>query len=225
MKLQYEKPKKYEGGDLDGDWDVTFKIDGVRAFITPQGVFSRNGKPLYNLDYLKGTTFTDVEVYCGSWEKTISAVKTQWPVDYQPVDIKHIYSLDPLDQRLFYKTVTNPTELEIKLSLRRAQTIGGYEGLVLRQTRYGKQTWLKVKGEETHDVKITGVIEGEGKYKGMLGAFLTAKGKVGSGFTDEDRRVLYDLTLVGSMVEVECQKLTPLGMFRHPRFKRMRFDK
>lgn len=224
MKLQYEKPKNYEGGDLQGDWDVTLKLDGVRAFILPNGVFSRNGKPLYNLDHLRVNAPMDVEVFCGSWEKTIAAVKTQWPHDYRPVDGKHIYSLDPLDEQLFYKTVTDPTELEIKVLLKHAQAMN-YEGLVLRQTRYGKQTWLKVKGEETYDVKINGLMEGEGKYKGMLGAFFTAKGKVGSGFTDEERRLLFDMSLVGETIEVECQKLTPLGMFRHPRFKRMRFDK
>lgn len=215
--MKYNKPKNYEGGDLIGDWDITFKIDGIRAFVTDQGVFSRNGKPLYNLDFLISKAPMDIEVFCGSWEKTVTKVKTR---STQHVLWSEIYSLDPLDTRLFWKTIINPTELKIQAMLQSAIAAGN-EGLVLRN---GK-TWLKVKPFETYDVPISGIIEGTGKYKGMLGAFKTSKGKVGTGFNDEDRKVLYDSTLINSIVEVECQGLTPAGMFRHPRYKRMRFDK
>lgn len=217
MKLQFEKAKNYIGGDLKGYWDVTFKIDGIRALVTKNSVFSRNGKPLYNLDHLKEKAPMDAEIFCGSWEKTVTAVKKQ---NGALVDTQNIYSLDPIDDRLFFKTVSNPTEWEIHTLLQHAQ-IMNYEGLVLRQG----STWLKVKGEETHDVSITNIIEGTGKFIGMLGAFVTARGKVGTGFSDEERRLFFDLNLIGSTIEVECQRLTPGGMFRHPIFKRMRFDK
>lgn len=217
MILKYEKAKNYTGGNLEGNWIVTYKIDGIRALVTKNSVFSRNGKPLYNLDHLKMFAPFDAEIYCGSWEKTVSAVKTH---NGAYVDMQFVYSLDPLDDRLYFKNVIDPTEFEIKALLKHAQSMQ-YEGLVLRQGN----TWIKVKGQETYDVEIRGIVEGTGKYKGMLGAFITSKGKVGTGFSDEERKLFFDQVLIGAIVEVECQKLTPDGKFRHPRFKRMRFDK
>ena len=217
-KVNYNKPKNWDGKDLKGDWDVSYKIDGIRAFISKNGVVSRNGKPLYNLERFQSQAPMDVEVFCGSWEKTVTKVKTHSAAQY--VFDSEIYSLDPLDKRLFVETIYNPTAQDIEILLDEALN-SNYEGLVLRQ---GKK-WLKVKGEETYDVRITELQEGTGKYVGMLGAFMTEKGKVGTGFTDDDRQVFFDPALIGTIVEVECQGLTPFGSFRHPRFKRLRFDK
>jgi ATP-dependent DNA ligase len=97
--------------------------------------------------------------------------------------------------------------------------------LVLRQ---GEQ-WIKVKPEDTHDVTITGYAEGKGKHLGRLGYVLTAKGGVGSGFTDTERETLWTEakagTLIGQVIEVSCMQITPDDKFRHPFFVRMRPDK
>ena len=63
----------------------------------------------------------------------------------------------------------------------------GFEGLVLRQN----ENWIKVKPEETHDVAITGFVEGNGKHLGRLGYVTTDKGAVGAGFTDAERQLLW----------------------------------
>lgn len=214
----YHKPKNYEGGDLKGTWDVTYKIDGIRAIATKNGVFSRNGKPLYNLDWLKEKAPIDVEVFYGSWEATVTDVKTKKGADVPSSCVFPLYPV--LDSRLYNQSITDPTQRDIEIMLDEDLNLG-YEGLVLRQG----DKWIKVKETETYDVIILDIIPGTGKYTGMLGSFLTAKGNVGTGFTDEDRRVLNDRELIGVMIEVECQNLTPQGMFRHPRFKRLRFDK
>ena len=74
---------------------------------------------------------------------------------------------------------------------------------------------------------ITGYGEGKGKHLGRLGYVLTAKGDVGSGFTDTERETLWAEAkaerLVGQVIEVSC--ITPDGQFRHPFFVRMRPDK
>lgn len=108
----------------------------------------------------------------------------------------------------------------------------GYEGAIVKllDSAYlpgRSKSWLKLKGEETEDILITDVFEGEGKYQGMLGGFVTSKGKVGGGFTDEQRKTFWDLskTLIGRTIEVEYHELTPDGKFRHPRFVRFRGDK
>lgn len=108
----------------------------------------------------------------------------------------------------------------------------GYEGAIVKLSGSHylpgrSKNWMKLKNEETEDVPITGVFEGEGKYSQMLGGFETPLGRVGSGFTDGQRQEWWALreTLVGKTIEVEFHEKTADGMFRHPRFVRFRGDK
>lgn len=59
-------------------------------------------------------------------------------------------------------------------------------------------------------------------YGGTSVAFMTEKGKVGTGFSNDDRKADWE---IGEIIEVEAMGLTPAGKFRHPRFSRRRFDK
>jgi hypothetical protein len=77
----------------------------------------------------------------------------------------------------------------------------GLEGIILKD---GSGVWedkrakhqIKFKGELECDLRIVGIEEGTGKYAGMLGAILcessdgVIKVRVGSGFTDEQRKTL-----------------------------------
>jgi ATP-dependent DNA ligase len=81
-------------------------------------------------------------------------------------------------------------------------------------------------------VTVTEIIEGTGKHKGRMGALMTPMGKVGTGFTDQERKEWWGRkALLGNhptlawLIEVECMQLTPDGKFRHPRFLRIRYDK
>lgn len=206
------KPKLWEGQDLEGEWLITLKLDGVRALRTEEGVISRKDKPLYNLDHLD---FTDAEIYLGSWEKTVSAVRTKNEV--QNINQSHVYSLEPLDERLILGTLVNPTANAIQLTMQGVLTLG-YEGVVLRQG----DKWLKVKPHETHDVKVLGTYPGKGKHTGRIGGVVTEFGKVGTGFLDQER---IDGFEIGETIEVACMGFTSKGKFRHARFVRRRFDK
>lgn len=101
----------------------------------------------------------------------------------------------------------------------------GFEGLVLRQGN----RWIKVKPFETHDVPITGFVEGRGQHSGMLGIVTTALGNVGSGFSEVERIALWADAqagmLIGQIIEVSYMEFTSTGKFRHPTFIRMRPDK
>lgn len=208
------KCKLWNGKDLKGIWEVTRKLDGVRALRQGGKVVSRNGKPLYNLDHL---FFEDAEVFLGDWESSVSACRS---IASKPISQQHVYSLSPLlDARLFICALENPSVESIN-TLLEAVLSKGDEGLVLRQD----DKWLKVKPEETYDVPITGVQLGKGKYIGKLGAFHTTMGKVGTGFTDAQRQELISLPL-GTTIEVSCLELTKDNKFRHPRFVRVREDK
>lgn len=202
------KFKTYAGETLD-DVEVSWKIDGVRGHLLNGEVVSRARKPLYNIPPIHNV----FEVFLGNWEKTLSAVSSK---NRPPIPEECLYSLDPMDPRLFvgyYKTID---AVIVKELLTKAIALG-HEGLVLR-TPSG---FYKVKDHVTYDVLVTGLLPGRGKHRGMIGAVVTPMGNVGSGFTMEQRKS----NLIGKVIEVRAMSLTPNGKFRHPRFIRVRDDK
>ena len=181
---EINKPRAWNGNKLPGDWLVSLKIDGVRAiWRDEQGWFSRAKRPLYNIPSWQQGSARDCEIFVGTFRDTIRATRTRFiKGDTPPIQLKHLYGLEPLDARLRWGTLTNPSTADILGQLKCASDLG-YEGLVLRQG----DCWIKVKPEETHDVTITGFGEGTGKHLGRLGYVTTAKGAVGTGFTDTER--------------------------------------
>lgn len=211
--------KAWNGQDLEGEWQVLRKLDGVRALRRGSKFVSRRGKRLYNLGMKHHRMdLTDCEVWLGSFKATIQAVRTSTATVYIPSSA--CYQLDPPDRRLALGTVQNPTAAHIRQLLRQHKR-PGEDGLVLRQG----DRWLKVKHEATYDVRVTGVQAGRGKHAGRMGALLTAKGKVGTGFSDALRRRFWHERVVGKTIEVACAALTAGGKFRHARFVRVREDK
>ena len=209
------KPTPWKGKDLFGTWIATIKVDGVRCLKKDGVALSRSGKKLYNIP--KELPDGDYEVYDTDWNTTVSRVRT---VHGTTLPLVNFYSLDPIDDRLILGKVANPNAEYIKKILK-ASVLGGNEGIVLRQVN----TWLKVKPVETCDVVITDVQEGKGKNEGKLGAFVTDKGNVGTGLTDAQREEYLDYSLIGETIEVSYMSLTDNGKFRHPIFKRLRWDK
>lgn len=229
MELAPKKAKLWSGKSLTGLWAFYRKIDGVRALRNrnpsiPAKYISRNAKPLHNLDHLE---FDDAEIFKDNWETSVSMVRTH---NSEPVSSDCVYSLvdGNTDSRLSLFIVQDPTDDFIKDQLQIALARGD-EGIVIREVGVENPKWIKVKNKETHDVKVTGFQPGTGKYVGLMGALLTTKGKVGTGFTDKDRadwQVRWDeCSVIGITIEVECMELTPSGLFRHPRFVRERIDK
>lgn len=224
-KFNEIKAKPWKGEDLKGTWEITLKIDGARMLRDTEGnPVSRAGKPLYNLENVPKEVI-DAEIFDTNWETSMSLVRTQ--KNGTPVPLDKVYSLAPLDSRLRIANYTDPTAMYIS-SLLDTYVNKGYEGLILRQGN----RWLKVKPKDTSDILVSGFQEGTGKHEGRMGALLTSKGKVGTGFTDEDRQwwqTMYDLHgnqwLTKQLIEVEYMELTPSGKFRHPRFIRIREDK
>jgi len=211
------KFKSWNNKDLKGVWEFSLKIDGVRCHNINGEFKSRKDKPLYNIPSTK--EFEIAEIYCGDFKTTIENTRTF--LTEKTILNDNIYILEPIiDPRLYLRTVTNPSKELIQDLFNHYHALG-YEGLILKQ---GEKR-LKVKNQETHDVVITGIFEGEGRLKGMLGGFTTDMGNVGSGLTDIDRREYFTENIIGETVEVECMELTPDGKFRHPRFVRIRYDK
>jgi len=218
--MDFIKPKMWSGEDLEGVWDATLKIDGVRVLIDEGGACSRAGKPLPGLQYYYDKGFRgDFEFYTGDWDETVSLARNSNTKPYQ-LRNKYLYSLDIPDTRLHHRYLIEPTKEDIQESLEEVLE-EGYEGLVLRKG----DEWLKVKKEETLDIPITGIVEGTGRNKGRLGAFETALGNVGSGLTDKQREEYFTEDLIGTYIEVKYMELTKEGKLRQPIFLRLRDDK
>ena len=210
------KFKLWNKEDLEGSWEISIKIDGVRCHNTPDGKFSRKGKELYNIPDFEGGI---AEIFCGSFKETIENTRTF--TKEKTILNSHVYNLHPfIDKRLLIGEFENPTKEIIQELFEKYHSLG-YEGLIL----FNGKDRLKVKNKETFDVKIIGIFEGKGRNKGRLGGFITEMGNVGTGLTDEDRIKYYTKDIIGETIEVGCMELTPDGKFRHPRFIRMREDK
>ena len=209
------KPKLYTSQKLTGTWLFTRKLDGVRMLRNQWGEpVSRADKPLYNLGNIS-SHIKDAEIFLGSWEETVSAVRTQ--TGGVLVGDSQAFTIEPLDSRLVLFEVENPTAAYVEEQLQKALKRGD-EGLVI----YQGEVSYKVKPRENYDVVVIGATAGNGKYSGLIGALITSRGKV-SGMTDEQRR---DFTKeLPEVIEVECLSLTKNGKFRHPRFIKVRFDK
>jgi DNA ligase-1 len=85
--------------------------------------------------------------------------------------------------------------------------------------------WLKVKAVDSEDCPIVSVHEGKGRLAGTMGHVVVEHGtrlvRVGGGFTDEQRRQIWEQrdSVIGSWLEVSFQNMTPEGSFRHPRIR------
>jgi ATP-dependent DNA ligase len=128
------------------------------------------------------------------------------------------------DEELIYKYFNSILEL-------------GGEGIVLKNWEagyfFGKRNanMMKIKEECTKDLAVVGMVEGEGKYQGTLGALIVqsrdgTKHQV-SGMTDDQRERWWNSRelIVGQVVEVKAMKELPDGQLREPRFKCIRHDK
>lgn len=237
--MDYTKAKAWTGKPLTGSWHVTIKADGVRVFLKDGKWHSRNGKPLWNLPKwpsLNGPSegFEAYRVTPGKSSKenfyeTNGSLKAKNKPE-RALTIQDLFPLQPIDSRLDLGTMLDPTEGEI-IALLANVLDAGFEGLVLRQGT----KWVKVKPTETYDMTVRDCIEGEGKHKGRLGAVVTDRGNVGTGFTDEEREEWWGWHLFKKaghaeaqtkrIIEVSCMSLTADGKFRHPRFERLREDK
>ena len=91
--------------------------------------------------------------------------------------------------------------------------------------------WMKLVPVLTEDLPVVAFFEGTGKNKGKLGGivveFKSVRVPVGTGFTDEQRTVVWDNSVeyLGKTAEVEYKEVSKFGSLRQPRFKCWRWDK
>lgn len=208
--------KAWKGKDINLPCVVSIKLDGVRVEYKQGKPYSRSGKPLYNLpEGLKGT----YEVALSDWNETVSRIRSQEKLP--TVSLDDMYMLNPkLDERLLLAKFDRLAAEDIK---KFAQMVwdSGEEGLIIHTN--DDIRW-KVKQKHTVDLKVTGIIPGKGRHEGRMGALMTEMGKVGTGFTDQQRDEIDD-SVIGKTIECSYMELTKEGKMRMPVFERIREDK
>jgi ATP-dependent DNA ligase len=212
-----------------------------------------------------GTTYVlDGEVVSGSFNETVSQVrrtsKQATDAEFHAFDIlpmslftdseavsvshegrRHLLKDTGISMVPSYLAHSHEDVLERYQKIRDA----GGEGVIVKYPTglyelKRSHAWMKIKGEESVDVRVTGMYEGLGKYVGMLGGLTVdvdgVEVRVGGGFTDHQRETFWNkewrtrpnlrgVEATGRLIEVEYHEKTPDGSLRHPRFVRFRDDK
>lgn len=224
--VPYEKAVHHNGKPLKGKYEVTYKIDGVRALRNKDGeVVSRNSKPLYNLDHLN---FKDAEIFRDNWETSVSLVRSQ---SYKEITQDDVYELGYYDYDHRLDTgvwLTDPT-YDTCLHHMQLALDNGYEGIVMRgEDARGSAKWIKVVPEITADVRVTGCTMSD-KRVGFIKNFITAHGSIGgtSFSIDQLEEIQRQGTAayIGKIMEVAFRETTSNGKMRFGKFTRWRFDK
>jgi len=109
----------------------------------------------------------------------------------------------------------------------------GEEGIVAKianspyELKEKSKYWLKMKPTETYDLLVVGKFPGQGRLKNTLGGLIVkyndTEVKVGSGYTDEERKIFMETQ--PKIIEVKCKGETEDGSLREPIFVRVRNDK
>jgi DNA ligase-1 len=117
---------------------------------------------------------------------------------------------------------------ELATKLKEVDAAGG-EGLMLHRgdslyVAARTDDLLKYKSFADAEARVVGYVSGNGKYQGLMGALVVerddgARFKLGTGFTDEERR---NPPQLGSLVTYAYNGLTNTGLPRFARFLRIR---
>ncbi len=250
--------KKWDDSRYCDDLFMSIKYDGVRAVFKEGSFYTRNGHKLIGLSHLTsiipvdysfdgeliipGLHFQEASGYIRSDDPTPSAVYMVFDVPASTMPFDRRYQLySDVCGVLDTKYIQPVKHIKVKNLEHIYQTFdkvinAGYEGLVIKPAKHKYQMkrswdWMKLKVENTEDLKIIGFFEGEGKYVGQLGGLIVdyhgVAVRVGSGFSDTERVNIWQdqESFINQLIEVKYHEVTPDGSLRHPVYKGFRWDK
>lgn len=241
--------------DLSRYW-VSEKYDGVRAYWDGQRLLTRAGNVIHAPAWFTQgwpTTPLDGELWAGRglFQQVTSTVRDLEPDDIAWRAIRFMVFDLPAHRGVFNDrlAILRTMLTELRIDWLRAVThfrvadeatlqqqldhiaAEGGEGLMLHRddSLYRPERsdhLLKLKPYHDAEAQVIAHLEGQGKYRGMLGALLVrdADGtqfRIGTGFTDEQRR---SPPPIGSWVTYRHHSLTARGIPRFARFVRVRTD-
>lgn len=230
------------------------KIDGVRARFRNGVFYSRNGHPYVGLDNLveelKSVYFEldgELIVKGCAFQEGSGLIRNDNPTPNAQFRIFEIPTskLPFLNRLSMMKQIVGEHILSVPHKLLNSKDEvfeyyqkcrkAGYEGTVIKPFDYeykGTRSydWMKIKPKETHDVIVTNIYEGKGKYKSQMGGVtvnFNNGNDVGGGWSDKQRKDFWEnpKLIIGKCIEVSFMELTDDGNFRHANFERFRPDK
>lgn len=153
------------------------------------------------------------------------------------MNIRRLYSDSYNSSIILPITITAYGYKEISDFVERVWSRNG-EGVVIKSMaasyQRGKRngTLMKLKRGESFDLEVIDIIEGTGKYVGMVGK-LVCRFKdnknviVGTGFTDNLREIWFKnpSLVIGKIVQINALAITKNGVLREPAYKGIRYDK
>jgi len=244
--------KTYKDDMNVSGWVMSEKYDGVRAYWDGKRLISRSGKVFSSPQWFTSNFppfELDGELWSqrGDFENIVSIVNTKnsdsrWRALkymvfevpgqegslYERITVLHVYLKDEKHTRIkIIKQEKINNSKELKLYYEKIIKKDG-EGIVIRNPLLPyyvgrKKDALKHKPYIDAECSVVDILEGKGKYKGMLGALkCDFKGKlikIGSGFTDKQRQ---DGIAIGTVVTFKYYGLTGLGNPKYPVFLRVR---
>ena len=243
--------REYQHQDVRG-WAMSEKLDGVRAFWDGKQLLSRNGyaftpSPDFTRDFPPFAV--DGELYSsrGQFEH-ISAVVRSYRGDWSGLKL-HVFDVPQAQGDLYQRLAVLQTWLDahpqasivcspqhevrdfaqVQAFLRQVEA-GGGEGVMLRDPNapYAagrSDQLLKLKSQQDAECTVTAHHEGQGKYRGKLGAFTCrneyGEFRIGSGLSDAERS---SPPPVGTVITYRHRGFTVKGMPRFPTYLRTRSD-
>ena len=246
----------YQKGAPLADYWVSEKLDGVRAYWDGERLWSRRGNRFQAPDWFVSdfpSQPLDGELWLGRghFAQLSGIVRTVRPVDEDWRKVRFMVFDAPLANQTFDQRLPSLRELvnqagspylalvkqqrpgnHQQLMARRDDVIaGGGEGLMLRRGasvyRAGRSDdLLKVKRFDDAEATVVGILPGQGKYQGMMGALRVRLAdnrefRIGSGFSDAERA---DPPPPGSVVTFKYSGQTATGLPRFASFVRVRND-
>ena len=186
----------------------------------------------------RGTTVGDVAFHVfgwigiDEWNSDIFKMPTKLRLDNMFLTIANAdpQKIKGVQQRLVSK-------IEDVIKAEKDYMAQGFEGaMLLPNIPYyrGRKSnkLMKFKTMHSMECKIIGIYEGEGKNSGRMGGLKLIQENglpcdVGSGFTDDERDQIWKdpSSVVGRILEIQYQELTPDGVMRFPVALRYRDDK
>lgn len=228
LSLNHLKAELELCSDIDGD-EISFIIFEAYADNVPQPIIS---------GWCRDETEQHTEVYAIVHD--VLTMNEYMGIDKTPYN-KRIARFG--SGGINYKTLFKPIEItantvEHICGLVNLVWISGGEGVIIKNPTApylkGKRNWdlIKLKQSVSYDLLVVGVVEGQGKYKGMLGSLVLRwknDGKiiVGSGLTNEQRKEWWEdkNKIIGQIVQIDAMKESTEGVLREPIFKGIRHDK
>lgn len=240
--------KTYKDQNITG-WVMSEKLDGIRAYWDGKNLISRGGKIIHAPKWFTKAYppfEIDGELWTkrGDFENIASIVRDKIPSKAWSEVSHHIFEVPHAKGGLFKrlskvkpyegKIIKIVPQIEVKnqahlqIFLKEIERQDG-EGVVVRDPNapyIDKRTNKALKVKTFHDAEceVLGYTQGQGKFKGLVGALEckldnNTTFKIGTGLSDEQRK---NPPAIGTLVTFKYQSFTKYGKPRFPVFLRVR---